>query len=233
MTILSRCARPEPDYAAELAAMNTHGLPVAGIDEAGRGPWAGPVVAAAVVLDSAAIPDGIRDSKMLSPDQRARLCQDLYRAAIAIGVGLSHPDEIDRVNILQATWLAMQRAVAALRIPPRVVLIDGNRAPRMPCAAETFVGGDARCLSIAAASIVAKVARDSMMIDLSNAWPGYGFERHKGYGTAVHRAALLRLGVTPVHRRSFRPVRDCLDEAAGRSVAGPHRDEPVSVRVLD
>ncbi len=179
--------------------------PIAGVDEAGRGPWAGPVVAAAVILDPSRIPPGLADSKTL--DEAAR---ELAFAAIAataqIAVGIGDVDRIDRDNILNATLWAMAEAVNGLGERPGLVLVDGNKVPRLPMAARALVKGDARCLSIAAASIVAKVTRDRMMAALGRDLPGYGFERHKGYGTPEHKVALTRLGATEHHRRSFRPV---------------------------
>ena len=205
-----------PDDRLERAAAHRHGGAVAGIDEAGRGPWAGPVVAAAVVLDLKRVPAGIDDSKALSPEERERLFAEITASA-EVGVGVVDVARIDRDNILAATLAAMAHAFAALRTTPAVALVDGNRAPRLPCAVETIVGGDARSLSIAAASIIAKVTRDRMMCDLALRYPGYGFERHKGYGTAVHAAAIARLGVTPEHRRSFRPVRLALERGPDQS----------------
>jgi ribonuclease HII len=185
------------------------GGPVAGIDEAGRGPWAGPVVAAAVVLDPARIPDGINDSKALEPEDREAIYVRLIEVA-EIGVGIADVHRIDRDNILNATMWAMAQAVRKLRSKPRLALIDGNRAPDLRCQTRTVVGGDAKCLSIAAASIVAKVTRDRLMIALGLELPNYGFERHKGYGTPEHQVAIGRHGVTPHHRRSFRPVQMAL-----------------------
>ena len=182
-----------------------HG-PVAGVDEAGRGPWAGPVVAAAVILDPADIPPGIDDSKALDELARERICERIMASALAVGVGIGDVARIDRDNILAATMWAMVEAVGNLKVKPKLALVDGNRAPTLKCSARTIVKGDAKCLSIAAASIVAKVTRDRMMTELAVAIPGYGFERHKGYGTPEHRAALARLGITAHHRRSFRPV---------------------------
>jgi ribonuclease HII len=193
-------------FELEASEMELGRRPVAGVDEAGRGPWAGPVVAAAVILDAKRIPDGIADSKALEPEVRAVLFQRITESALGVGVGIAEVDRIDRDNILNATMWAMSRAVSALAVAPRLVLIDGNRAPRLACAARTVVKGDALCLSIAAASIIAKVTRDRLMVELGRAWPDYGFERHKGYGTPEHRAALDRHGPTPHHRRSFRPV---------------------------
>lgn len=195
-----------PTFELEAAELALSGGPIVGIDEAGRGPWAGPVVAAAVVLDPEHIPQGIDDSKALTEDDRERLYGTITASAIAVGIGIGEVDRIDRDNILVATLWAMTEAVAALPITPRLAIIDGNRAPRLRCQSRTIVKGDAKCLSIAAASIVAKVTRDRMMAELAISCPGYGFERHKGYGTPEHKAALTRLGVTPYHRRSFKPV---------------------------
>lgn len=183
--------------------------PIAGVDEAGRGPWAGPVVAAAVILDPDNIPPGITDSKALDPDAREALFPRIMESA-RVGVGIADVVRIDQDNILNATMWAMTVAVKALPSgkgqKPKLVLVDGNRAPRFACKARTIVKGDARSLSIAAASIIAKVTRDRLMIALGREFPGYGFERHKGYGTPEHADALSRLGVTEHHRRSFRPV---------------------------
>ena len=192
-------------FDVEASEMKLGRAPVAGVDEAGRGPWAGPVVAAAVILDERAIPYGIADSKALDHDMREALYAQIVATSV-VGVGIADVDRIDRDNILNATLWAMSEAVAALAIAPRLVLVDGNRMPRLRCEARTLVKGDALCLSIAAASIVAKVTRDRLMIEFSRSWPGYGFDRHKGYGTPEHRSALERHGVTPLHRRSFRPV---------------------------
>ncbi len=199
-------SRIVPTFELEAAELALDGGPIVGIDEAGRGPWAGPVVAAAVVLNPDRIPQGIDDSKALDADERERLFERIMVTALAVGVGVGDVDRIDRDNILAATMWAMAEAVGALSLKPRLALIDGNRAPRLACAGRTIVKGDAKCLSIAAASIVAKVTRDRMMIALGRELPGYGFERHKGYGTPEHRAALVRLGLTVQHRRSFKPV---------------------------
>lgn len=183
--------------------------PIAGVDEAGRGPWAGPVVAAAVILDPDNIPPGIADSKALDADAREALYPRIMDSA-RVGVGIADVTRIDQDNILNATMWAMTVAVKALpggkAERPRLVLVDGNRAPRFACPARAIVKGDARSLSIAAASIIAKVTRDRLMIALGREFPGYGFARHKGYGTPEHADALARLGVTEHHRRSFRPV---------------------------
>ncbi|WP_439542155.1 ribonuclease HII [Hyphomicrobium sp.] len=199
-------SRIVPTFELEAAELVLDGGPIAGVDEAGRGPWAGPVVAAAVVLDPARIPQGIDDSKVIDPVDRERLFERIMKTALAVGVGVGEVDRIDRDNILAATMWAMAEAMGKLACKPRLALIDGNRAPRLACQARTIVKGDAKCLSIAAASIVAKVTRDRMMIELAREMPGYGFERHKGYGTPEHRAALVRLGLTAQHRRSFKPV---------------------------
>lgn len=195
-----------PTFELEAAELSLAGGPIAGIDEAGRGPWAGPVVAAAVVLDPQRIPQGINDSKALDAEERERLYERIRVTALAVGVGVGEVDRIDRDNILAATMWAMGEAVSKLSCKPRLALVDGNRSPRLRCETRTIVKGDAKCLSIAAASIVAKVTRDRLMIALSREAPGYGFERHKGYGTPEHREALSRLGLTAHHRRSFKPV---------------------------
>ena len=198
-------SRFSPTFELESVEIELMGGPIAGIDEAGRGPWAGPVVAAVVVLDPHNLPDGIDDSKALDGDQRETVFKQIIASA-QYGVGIASIERIDRDNILNATLWAMAEAVAQLALPPRLALIDGNRAPRLACETRTIVKGDAKCLSIAAASIVAKVTRDRLMMTLAREHPGYGFERHKGYGTPEHKAALERLGVSPIHRRSFKPV---------------------------
>lgn len=182
-----------------------HPSPVVGVDEAGRGPLAGPVVAAAVVLDRDCVPPGINDSKKLSAAQRAELAAAI-RGCAQVGVGIASVAEIDELNILWATMLAMERAVAALAIMPAMVLVDGNRCPKWQWRSQAVVSGDALCLSIAAASIVAKHERDRMMIDYDRAHPGYGWASNKGYGSLAHLNALDRLGPSPLHRRSFGPV---------------------------
>lgn len=186
-----------------------HGFTVCGVDEAGRGPWAGPVVAAAVILDPANIPAGLDDSKKLTETRREALFDPIVQSA-TVGVGIISAAQIDELNILQATYAAMRTAVSALARQPHVALIDGNRAPRLPCKAETIIGGDAKSLSIAAASIIAKVTRDRIMHALDRQYPDYLFANHKGYGTAAHAAALARLGPCPEHRKSFAPIRALL-----------------------
>jgi ribonuclease HII len=180
-------------FELETVELQLHGGPIAGVDEAGRGPLAGPVVAAAVVLNPAHIPDGIADSKALVVEARRALYQAILATA-QVGIGVAEVDRIDAENILNASLWAMAQAVERLGQRPRLVLIDGNKAPRLACTTRTIVQGDARCLSIAAASIVAKVARDAMMAELGREYPDYGFERHKGYGTREHHAAIARHG---------------------------------------
>ena len=190
-----------PDYSWE----SRHAGPVAGVDEAGRGPLAGPVVAAAVVLDPDCIPDGLDDSKVLTAAKRAALHARLLECA-RVGVGIATVEEIDTLNILWATMLAMTRAVEALGFRPAMVLVDGNRCPKWDHSSQWVIGGDALCLSIAAASIIAKHRRDCMMIEYDAQFPGYGWASNKGYAAQVHQEALRRLGPTPLHRRSFAPV---------------------------
>ena len=192
-------------FELEANELQLGGGPIAGVDEAGRGPWAGPVVAAAVVLDPQHIPEGIADSKALDADARELLFPRIMAHA-QVGIGIADVVRIDRDNILNATLWAMAEAVSKLALKPRLALIDGNKAPRLTCQTRTIVKGDALCLSIAAASIIAKVTRDRLMIEHARAFPGYGFERHKGYGTPEHQAAIHRLGVSDLHRRSFKPV---------------------------
>ena len=204
-------------FELEAVELEIHGGPIAGVDEAGRGPLAGPVVAAAVVLDPRNIPDGIDDSKVLEADVRRRLCREIM-ASSRVGIGVAGVDRIDADNILNASLWAMATAVKDLHLLPRLVLVDGNQVPpHLACRCRAIVQGDARCLSIAAASIVAKVTRDAMMVELARTYPNYGFERHKGYGTAEHHAAIERYGVTPHHRRSFRPVQLALGLAAAEA----------------
>lgn len=179
---------------------------IAGVDEAGRGPLAGPVVAAAVLLDPARPIEGLDDSKRIAPERRAALAAQIRAQALAVSVVAVEPAEIDAVNILQATLRAMQRAVAALRPAPSGVLVDGDHCPRLDLPARAIIGGDGREPAIAAASIVAKVERDRLMTALDRRFPGYGFAGHKGYGTRAHLEALRRLGPCPAHRRSFAPV---------------------------
>jgi ribonuclease HII len=184
---------------------------LAGVDEVGRGPLAGPVVAAAVILDPRRPIEGLADSKLLTPARRLELAARIRTRAIAWAIGRAEVEEIDRLNILQATLLAMRRAVAGLPEPPQRALVDGNRCPVLPCAAEAVIRGDVSVPVISAASILAKVVRDQEMVDFDTIYPGYGFASHKGYPTPQHLEALARLGVTPIHRRSFAPVRAVIE----------------------
>ena len=183
---------------------------IAGVDEAGRGPLAGPVVAAAVILNPQVKINGLADSKRLSEKKRLSLHEEIKAKALSWAVGRAEVAEIDQINILQATFLAMRRAVLALAIEPYKVLVDGNRCPRLPFIAESVVGGDASVEAISAASILAKVTRDKEMKDLDRLYPHYNFARHKGYGTRDHLARLQRYGPSPIHRVSFRPVHDLI-----------------------
>jgi ribonuclease HII len=179
---------------------------IAGLDEAGRGPLAGPVVAAVVLLPPDAEMPGVRDSKQLTPKQRETLCGRIFSVARAVGIGSIEPWEIDRVNILQATFRAMILAVRSLPLPPDLLLIDGPYRLPLPCAQAGLPGGDRKSGSIAAASIVAKVHRDRLMHAYHDLYPAYGFDRHKGYGTPFHLEAIQRFGPCPLHRRSFKGV---------------------------
>ena len=199
-----------PGFSFEEAARTRDLWPVAGVDEAGRGPLCGPVVAAAVILDPASMPIGLNDSKKLSEKRRVLLFGQILASA-QVGVGQASVAEIDALNILRASHLAMERAIAAIPVRPQHVLIDGNLLPRgLALSAEAIVQGDARSLSIAAASIIAKVTRDRIMVDLAQQHPGYGWQKNAGYPTKDHLLALQNLGVTPHHRRSFRPVHNIL-----------------------
>ncbi len=202
--------KPAPDLVFETAALARGFTRIAGVDEVGRGPLAGPVTAAAVVLDLNCIPVGLNDSKVLTAAQRNALAAAILASADC-AVAHASVEEIDSINILQASHLAMRRALAALALPADHALIDGNRMPRdMTLSGECIVRGDAYSLSIAAASIIAKVARDALMVDLAQQHPGYGWHKNAGYPTPDHLAALKNLGVTPYHRRSFRPVHNIL-----------------------
>jgi ribonuclease HII len=194
--------RRMPDFSFE----DQHNCLVAGVDEAGRGPWAGPVVAAAVILDRNNFPQGLDDSKKLSAKKREALFDPIMETAI-VGIGQASVEEIDDINILQATLLAMQRAVDNLDPQPGHILIDGNRLPKMEISAETIIKGDGRSFSIAAASIIAKTFRDQIMTELAQSWPDYGWERNAGYGTALHQQGLNLVGISPHHRKSFAPIR--------------------------
>ena len=193
-----------PDMMLELACPTG---PVCGVDEAGRGPWAGPVSAAAVILDPARVPPGLDDSKKLSPKARAALEIEIKARAVAWGVGFASVEEIEELNILHATGLAMRRAVEALAIAPAFALVDGNYKFKLPCEIKTVVKGDSISASIAAASILAKTARDRLMVEMDGLYPGYGFAGHKGYHAQVHVEALRTLGPCPIHRQGWEPVR--------------------------
>ena len=181
--------------------------PVCGVDEAGRGPWAGPVCAGAVILKPRGVPKGVDDSKKLSHRKREALETEIKRRAVAWGVGFASVEEIASLNILQATGLAMRRAIQAMSLAPTFALVDGNYRFDLPCPVRTVVGGDAISASIAAASILAKTARDRLMAQMDETYPGYGFAGHKGYRAQVHADALLRLGPCPIHRMTWGPVR--------------------------
>jgi len=191
-----------------------HPSPICGVDEAGRGPWAGPVAAAAVILDPGDLPTGLNDSKKLSEARRIALETEIKARALAWSVGLASVEEIDRLNILQATGLAMRRAVEGLSMTPAFALVDGNYRFALPCPMEPLVKGDARSASIAAASILAKQARDRLMVEADVEWPGYGFAGHKGYHAPIHVEALKRLGPCPIHRKSFSPIRALIEQRA-------------------
>ena len=194
-----------PTFTFETAALASGHAVICGIDEAGRGPWAGPVVAGAVILDPDNIPLGLNDSKKLNEAKREALFIPITQSS-QVGVGIVSAAEIDAINILQATFLAMQRAFDQLKHKPHLALIDGNKAPKLSCKTQTIIGGDAKSLSIAAASIIAKVTRDRLMHELHSHYPHYGFARHKGYGTAAHAAALAEHGPCDEHRKSFKPI---------------------------
>ena len=205
--------RPFPTLMLELearAAWNGH---VCGVDEAGRGPRAGPVSAASVILNPDDLPPGIDDSKALTEKRRAALEPEIKTRALAWGVGFASVEEIDELNILHATGLAMRRAVEALAHPPVHALVDGNYRFTLPCAVTPVVKGDSRSLSIAAASILAKTARDRLMIEMDTTYPGYGFASHKGYNAPIHQQALKTLGPCPAHRRSWAPIKALLEAA--------------------
>jgi ribonuclease HII len=207
-----------PHYIYESRLLKAHAGPaplrICGVDEAGRGPLAGPVMAAAVILDKKRIPKGLNDSKQLAEETREELFPRIMEMAVAVGVGQASVDEIDLVNIRQATHLAMARAVRALAVAAEFALVDGNDAPALPCKCDTLVDGDARSVSIAAASIIAKVTRDRLMARLHDEHPGYNWKSNKGYGTPEHYDGLRLHGVTLHHRRSFGPIRNLLQGIA-------------------
>ena len=192
-----------PDFRLEAACPG----PVCGVDEAGRGPWAGPVSAAAVIFDARRIPDGLDDSKVLTAKARERLEIEIKQVALAWCVAFASVEEIGQHNILKATGLAMRRAVEGLATRPAFALVDGNYAFELPCQVQTVVGGDGLSCSIAAASILAKTARDQVMIEMDGLYPGYGFAGHKGYHAPAHVDALKRLGPSPIHRMTWAPLR--------------------------
>lgn len=194
-----------PNFKFEDDAAACGRIPVCGIDEAGRGPWAGPVVAAAVILDRRNFPTGINDSKKLNAVRREELFKEIAACA-EFGIGIAEVEMIDRINILQASLWAMAEAVRRLKQKPVMALVDGNRSPQLSCDTLTIVSGDELCLSIAAASIIAKVTRDRLMKELDREFPQYGFASHKGYGTETHQVALCTFGPSPQHRKSFAPV---------------------------
>ena len=193
-----------PDYEFEKAAVNSGFSCICGVDEAGRGPLAGPVCAAAVILPEGAVIEGLDDSKKLTEKKREKLYDIIKETAVAYSVAYGTLEEIESVNILEATYLAMNRAIEGLSVKPDFALIDGNRVPRgikIPC--ETIVKGDSKSMSVAAASVLAKVTRDRYMRRMAETYPQYGFEKHKGYGTAAHYAAIRAYGPCPIHRPSF------------------------------
>lgn len=204
--------RPIPTLTLETLLSQRVNGPVCGVDEAGRGPWAGPVSAAAVILSLDRQPDGINDSKGLTAKRRDALESEIKANAIAWGVGFASVEEIDELNVLHATGLAMCRAIEAMTVQPVAALVDGNYRFKLPCEVETVVGGDGLSLSIAAASILAKTARDRLMVEMDAVYPGYGFAGHKGYNAPVHQEALRTLGPCPIHRRSWAPIRALLDQ---------------------
>ena len=208
----SRVARPIPTLALETLLIDSAGGPVCGVDEAGRGPWAGPVSAAAVILNPDDLPEGIDDSKVLTAERRAALEIEIKARAVAWGVGFASVEEIAELNILHATGLAMCRAIEALAVQPVAALVDGNYRFKLPCEVKTVVGGDGLSLSIAAASILAKTARDRLMIEMDARYPGYGFASHKGYNAPVHQQALRDLGPCPEHRRAWAPIKALLGD---------------------
>ena len=210
-TTPAKAARAFPTLALETLLSQASGGPVCGVDEAGRGPWAGPVSAAAVMLNPDDIPPGIDDSKALTAASRARLEIEIKARAMAWAVGFASVEEIETLNILQATGLAMCRAIEGLGIKPVAALVDGNYRFKLPCDVQTVVGGDGLSLSIAAASILAKTARDRLMVELDAQYPGYGFAGHKGYNAPIHSAALKAMGPCPAHRRSWSPIQALLE----------------------
>ena len=211
-TRVAKTARSLPTLMLETVLAARVGGLVCGVDEAGRGTWAGPVSAGAVILSPDDIPPGIDDSKALNEKRREGLAVEIKALALAWGVGFASPEEIETLNILQATGLAMCRAIEAMGVRPRAALVDGNYRFPLPCEIETVVKGDSLSLSIAAASILAKTARDRIMIEMDATYPGYGFASHKGYNAPIHQAALKAMGPCPIHRRSWAPIRALLSD---------------------
>ena len=211
----AKSSKSFPTFALEQLVLEAGGGPVCGVDEAGRGPWAGPVSAAAVILNIDDIPAGLDDSKALTAARREALEIEIKARAVAWGVGFASVEEIGELNILHATGLAMCRAIEALAVAPVSALVDGNYRFKLPCDVRTVVGGDGLSLSIAAASILAKTARDKLMIELDAVYPGYGFASHKGYNAPIHQTALQTLGPCPAHRRAWAPIRALLEAAEG------------------
>lgn len=205
-------ARTFPTLTLEAVLIQQVNGPVCGVDEAGRGPWAGPVSAAAVILNPNDLPEGIDDSKALTAARREALEVQIKSRAVAWGVGFASVEEIHELNILHATGLAMCRAIEHLVVTPVAALVDGNYRFKLPCDVQTVVGGDGLSLSIAAASILAKTARDRLMIELDAEYPGYGFASHKGYAAPAHQSALRSLGPCPAHRRGWSPIKALLAE---------------------
>ncbi|AOE50350.1 ribonuclease HII [Kangiella sediminilitoris] len=191
--------------------MNNRPVLVAGVDEVGRGPLAGPVVAAAVILDPENPIDGLADSKKLSEKRREELAEEIKVKALSWSISRADVEEIDQINILQASLLAMKRSVETLSHPPQLALIDGNHCPELDCAMEAIIKGDSKEPAISAASILAKVARDNEMKAMEDKYPGYGFAKHKGYPTKQHREAIIKLGITDIHRKSYAPVQQQLE----------------------
>ena len=207
----AKVARAFPTLALEMVLIQSCGGLVCGVDEAGRGPWAGPVAAGAAILNPDDLPEGIDDSKALTHARREALEIEIKARAVAWGVGFASVEEIAELNILHATGLAMCRAIETLSIQPAAALVDGNYRFKLPCDVQTVVGGDGLSLSIAAASILAKTARDRRMVELDEEYPGYGFAGHKGYNAPVHQEALRTLGPCPAHRRGWAPIRALLE----------------------
>lgn len=206
-----------PDFSAEIAVLKEHGGHVCGVDEVGRGPLAGPVVAAAVILDPNNIPEGLNDSKKLSAKKRAILFELINETALSVSVAEASVEEIDEINILQASLLAMRRAVKNLSLKPHSALVDGNKDPGLDLPTKCLIKGDGRSFSIAAASIIAKKIRDEKMANLAKIYPNYGWEQNAGYGVPAHMKGLELVGITPFHRKSFAPISKILDEESNTS----------------